>query len=224
MKSASALLTILILAIGCDFKSQSHDEMMDEIREDLGKDSQANNAKILAWENFLDSLYQLAEVNPDDALSTLDNAILNDASLDQHQIYELHFVKGDIYYGIDSLEMAISQFNIAGQEYKIETPKILAARAGAFLKLRQYENARTDLYEASEINHGYLWNVGNFYEVTGLRDSAISCYTRLYKYDTVTYKYSMDRATVITKPSAELMNELEYRDRNRTVILMSVPK
>ncbi len=189
---------------------------MKEIREDFAKEAEISNAKTLAWENLVDSLYKIADTNQTTTFLAIDNLISNDTSLDRHKISELHFIKGDIYYRIDSLQKAVTEFTIAGQT----TPKDLAARAGAYIKLKQYDSAFADLNKAAEINYDYFWNLGNYYEVIGNKDSATSYYNRLYKQDTTTYKFCQDRVMELKNPKTKLLTELVYRDRKRMVILM----
>lgn len=193
---------------------------MNEIREDFAKEAEISNAKTLAWENIVDSLYKLADINQTTAFREIDHLITDDTSLDRHKISELHFIKGDIYYRIDSLQKALTEFTTSGQEYNMGTPKDLAARAGVFLKLKQYYNAFADLSKATEINYDYFWNLGNYYEVIGNKDSATSCYNRLYNHDTTTYKFCLDRINELKNPKTKLLTELVYRDRKRMVILM----
>ena len=220
MKTTFNLLTILLFLTSCDFKPKSPDKMMKEIREDFAKEAEISNAKTMAWENLVDSLYKMADTNQIATFRTIDNLISNETSLDKHKISELHFIKGDIYYRIDSLQKSVTEFTIAGQAYNIVTPKGLAARAGAYVKLKQYDNALVDLNKAAEINYDYFWNVGNYYEVIGNKDSAISCYNRLFNHDTITYKFCQDRIVELKNPKAKLLTELVYRDRKRMVILM----
>lgn len=194
--------------------------MMKEIREDFAREAEISNAKTLAWKNLVDSLYKMADTNQTTAFRAIDHLIADDASLDRHKISELHFIKGDIYYRIDSLQKALTEFTTSGQEYSMGTPKDLAARAGVFLKLKQYDNAFADLNKATEINYDYFWNLGNYYEVIGNIDSATSCYNRLYNHDTITYKFCLDRINELNNPKTKLLTELVYRDRKRMVILM----
>lgn len=210
------ILIMSFLLGGCGFKSNSIDQMIKENQKDFAKETEVFNAKILAWENLVDSLYKMADTNQILALDALDNLINNDTSLDRNKISELHFIKGNIYYRIDSLQKAIDEFSTAD----IEAPKYLAAKSGAYLKLKQYDNAFSDLYKASKINYYYLWNIGNYYEVIGKKDSAIACYNRLYVHDTTVYKFCNERVNELKDLKTKLMTELVFRDRKRTVILM----
>ena len=191
--------------------------MMREIQDDFAREAEINNAKILAWEYLVDSLYRMADTNQITTFLTIDNLISNDTSLDRHKISILHFIKGNIYYRIDSLQKSITEFTAAGVEY---APKYLAARAGAYLKLKQYDNAIADLKKAAELNYDYFWNIGNYYEVIEERDVAISYYVQLYNKDTTFYKFCKDRIVELGKPEAKLFTELVFRDRERIVILM----
>lgn len=171
MKTTFSILTLLLVLTSCDFRLKSPDQMLKEIREDFAKEAEISNAKTLAWENLVYSLYKMADTNQSATFLAIDNLISKDTSLDRHKISELHFIKGDIYYRIDSLQKSVTEFSIAGQAYNMGTPKGLAARAGAYVKLKQYDNAFADLNKAVEINYDYFWNLGNYYEVIGNKDS-----------------------------------------------------
>ncbi|CAL1518900.1 hypothetical protein [Chitinophaga sp. MM2321] len=220
MKTTLYTLTVLLFLTSCDFKPKSFDQMMKDVREDLAKEAEISNAKTLAWESLVDNLYRMADTNQAVAFRKINNLISSDTSLDQYKISVLHFIKGDIYYHIDSLQKSVTEFTAAGRTYNMGAPKDLAARAGAYLKLEQYNNAFADLNKAAEINYGYLWNVGNYYEIIGNIDSAISNYTRLYNRDTTFYKFCQDRAAELKKSNTKLLTELVYRDRKRAVILL----
>ena len=217
MKITFKILTVLLFLTSCNFKPKSFDQMMREIREDFAREAEINNARILAWEYLVDSLYQMADTNQIATILAIDNLMSNDTSLDRHKISQLHFIKGDIYYRIDSLQKSITEFTAAGVEY---APKHLAARAGAYLKLKQHYNALADLTKAAELNYDYFWNIGNYYEVIGERDTAIAYYTRLYNKNTTVYKFCQDRIIELKQPKTQLFTELIFRNRERVVILM----
>ncbi len=214
-------LSILIFATlaGCTLRTKPLD--MDKIREDFAKEAKTSNARILAWEKLVDSLYKMADTNRSASLHAIDNIISNDNFLDRQKVSELHFIKGDIYYRVDSLKQSVSEFIAATNRYDLESPKILAARAGAYIKLEQYDKALADLNRAAEINYDYFWNLGNYYEVIGNRDSALSCYNRLYNHNTTTYRFCQDRVSALKNPKTKLFTELFYRDRERIVILFN---
>ena len=217
MKIAFKILTVLFFLTSCNLKPKSFDQMLPEIREDFAREAEISNAKILAWEYLVDSLYQMADTNQIATFLTIDKLISNDTTLDRHKISELRFIKGDIYYRIDSLQKSITEFTAAGVEY---APKHLAARAGAYLKLKQYDNALADLNKAAEINYDFFWNIGNYYEIIGERDVAISYYAQLYNKDTTVYKFCQDRIGELEKPDAKLLTELVFRNRERIIMLM----
>jgi tetratricopeptide (TPR) repeat protein len=220
MKTTFSILTLSLILTSCDFRPKSTDQIIKEIREDFAKEAEISNAKTLAWENLVDSLYRMADINQTATLRTIDNLISSDTSLDRHKISELHFIKGDIYYRVDSLQKSLIEFTIAAQAYNMRTPKDLAARAGVYVKLKQYDNAFADLKKAAELNYDYFWNLGNYYEVIGNKDSATSFYNRLYNHDTTIYKFCLDRTSELKNPNTKLLTELVYRDRKRMVILM----
>ena len=210
-------ILILTLTTSCNFNSKPLD--LNEIRENVARTAEIENAKTLAWEKLIDSIYQIAEINYLSSIKLVDSLINNDTSLKEHKISELHFIKGDIYYVHDSLKKAIDEFSTAGN-----APKYIAARAGAYIKLRQFDNARSDLYNAARINYDYWWSIGNYYEIVENKDSALFYYNLLYLKDTIVYKKCIERIIVLKNPNTKLLNELIYTDRNRSVIIIEAAK
>jgi tetratricopeptide (TPR) repeat protein len=217
-KTLIALLILFVFA-GCS-PPMPQNQMMEEIRENAGKKMEAHNAKTLAWQNLIDSLYNLADTNHLLALKTIDNLIVYDTSLDRHKISELHFIKGDIYYRVGNLKQSVVEFTTELIKHG-DSPKYLAARAGALMKLEQHDHAFADLSRAAAINYSYLWNVGNYYEIIGKNDSAIANYDRLYKYHHETYQYCLDRINELKEPGTKPFTELIYRDRKRVVVMLT---
>ena len=91
--------------------------------------------------------------------------------------------------------------------------------AGVYIKLKQFDNAFKDLTNAAEVNQGYNWNIRNYYEIIGRKDSAILSYQKLYHQDTVVYKKCLDRIIELEKGKPKLFKELIYEDRERLVLL-----
>lgn len=223
MNKALRSLSILLFLMGCS-SPKSPNEMMEETRKKVNVQIEASNAKKIAWANLTDSIYKIADTNQLSAITAIDNLIIHNISLDSHNISELHFIKGDIYYKIDSLKKSVSEFSFAGQTTNMGLPKHLAARAGAYIKLNQYRNAFADLTKAANINYDYLWNLGNFYEVIGKNDSAISNYNRLYKKDPIAYQFCLARITELKKTNPKALTELIYHDREKTVLMLNAVK
>lgn len=194
--------------------------MMSEISEDFAKAAAISNAKTMAWENTVNSLYKLADTSKSKAILTIDNILHSDTTLDRHKISELHFIKGDLYYSIDSLQQSIDEFTTAGKAYNMSSPKDLAARAGSYIKLKEFKKAYVDLTQAALINYDYWWNIGNYYEIIGKKDSAIIYYKQLYTKDSVNCKQCNVRVLELKNPKTKLLTNLIFRDRKRSVILM----
>ncbi len=190
------------------------------MRERFAEDAEKSNKKILAWESLRDGLYKMGSTNKITTINVIDSLLKNDTSFGSMEISELHFIKGDIYYSIDSLQKAIDEFTSSGQVVEMRSPKHLAARAGAYIKLKQFDNAIEDLKIAAEINYDYFWNMGNYYEIIGKKDSAIYYYNRLYSENISVYKYCNDRILELKSPKTKLLTELIFHDRERMVILM----
>lgn len=219
MKTTFSKIIILLLLASCNFGQKPSDQMVEDIREKISKETKISNERTIAWENLVDSLYKMADTNQNTFFLTIDYLMDNDGSLDRTKISDLHFIKGEIYYRIDSFKKALSEFTSSGKEISMVAPKVLAARAGAFLKLKLNDSAFTDLSKAAEINHYYLWNIGNYYEVVDNKDSAISCYDRLYNSDTIIYKFCLERVNELKRSKSKLLTELVFRDRERMAVL-----
>ena len=189
--------------------------MLDNTRENLRQEGKRINAETYKWENLVDSIYKLAKNNQNLAYKKIDLSMRN-PNFDDFDRQELHFIKGDIYYSNDSLNKAIIEFTLAGENF----PKPLAARAGTLIKLKQYGKAYKDLNQAADINHDYLWNIGNYFEVIKQRDSAIKYYKKLYNEDTIVYKYCNNRIKELNKPKIKLYTELVFKDRERIILII----
>jgi tetratricopeptide (TPR) repeat protein len=213
------VLTILIsglLLIGC--RQKSFQERIDDIRNDFSKQAEIDNAKVLSWENKIDSIIKLGDTNRLLAIQAIDSIIQYD-TLSASKIFDLHFLKGDLYYQIDSFTKAINEFSLAELD-NITSPKILAAKAGPHIKLKEYDLALNELRQAADINYDYYWNIGNYFEIGGQKDSALSNYQKLYNENKTVYKYCGDRIEELKKSKSILLTELIYRDRERIVMLM----
>lgn len=220
MKTFLQILTIMTLLLSCQQKRKNFQDQLQDIKQDFSKQADANNLKILSWEKVIDSIYKLADTNKTLAIQAINNLMINDTSLNSGDVFDLYFIRGDLYYQIDSLQKALQDFSENEQRQKFSSPKMLAAKAGVYIKLKQFDNAFKDLTEAAEINYDYNWNIGNYYEIIGRKDSAILIYQNLYNQDTVIYKNCIDRIMELKKEKPKLFKELIYNDRKRKILLM----
>jgi tetratricopeptide (TPR) repeat protein len=217
MKLVLTILIFALLLISC--RQKSFQEKIDDIRNDFSKKAEVYNAEVLSWENKIDSIIKLADTNHLLAIQAIDSIIQYDTLHGTTKKFDLHFLKGDFYYQIDSFTKAIDEFSLAELE-NFASPKILAAKAGAHIKLREYDLASNELRQAANINYDYYWNIGNYFEIRGQRDSALSNYQKLYDKNKTVYKYCGDRIKELKNSKSRLLTELIYRDRKKVVMLM----
>ena len=215
MRTTIYILIILTLFTSCQSRTKSFLENIDNIREDFSKQAETYNAKIFHWEKIVDSIYRIGDTNKLLSLKFIDSLLHTDPTLESQNIAELHFIKGVIYYRIDSLQKALTEFSL-----NYRSPRLLAAEAGVYIKQHKFDIALKNLKEAAELNYDYYWNIGNYYEIIGQKDSAISNYQILYQHDTSVYKYCQDRVTELKKDKPKFLKELIFKDRERKVLLM----
>jgi tetratricopeptide (TPR) repeat protein len=203
-------LFLLTVSAGCVTDTRSFQEQLEDVRKDFADGIRKQNAEMLADERIVNEVYTQADTNIMAALQHLDS-LLHGYKPSKISMWELHFIKGDIFYNADSLQKALYEFDDA--ESRHSSPKGLAARAGVYVKLKRFDEAHADLKRAIDVNYYYNWNLGNYYEIRKNRDSAIACYDRLYLDDTTYYRYCKERVIELQDPKTKLFTELIYRDR-----------
>jgi tetratricopeptide (TPR) repeat protein len=220
MKLLIFILAFSSLLWNCNPNPRNGDEFLKDIRDNFTKEAKDFNEKTLDEVKLLDSLEKLANLDQVRGIRSVNNLIAHDSLYYSGTISELHFIKGNIYYRIDSFNKAIDEFSLAGGKDIEISPKYLAARAGAYVKINQFEKAFEDLTKAAALNHQFLWNIGNYYEIIGQKDSAISMYRQLYKKEENVYSYCKDRIGQLEGRSPKLLTELIYKHRERKYILL----
>ena len=220
MKTCIYILTIVIILTNCQSRHKNFQDQIQNIRQDFSQQAEANNTQILSWEKVIDSISKLADNDKILSIQAINKILINKSNLDYQKLFDLYFIRGNLYYSIDSLQKALQDFSTfdKGQDYS--PPKMLAARAGVYIKMKRFDNAFKDLTKAAEINQGYIWNVGNYFEIIGRKDSAIFNYQKLYYQDTTIYKMCLDRIIELEKKNPKLLKEIIFNDRERQMILM----
>ncbi len=214
MKTNIYIFIALASFAGCESRSSSPVKNLDEIKEAYSKEIEIYNSKTIHWERVIDSIYKIGSSSKLACIEAIDNLLLVDSTLESKNKAELRFIKGDIYYRIDSLENALSEF---AKNYR--SPKLLAAEAAVYIKQKKFDLAFSNLQEATVANYDYYWNIGNYFEIIGLRDSAISNYQKLYRRDTLIYKYCNDRVFQLKNAGSKNYEELIFKDRDRKKLL-----
>jgi len=196
------------------------DNFMDDIREDFSKQAEQHNNESYTWEAKIDEIYKRADNNFQDGVNYADSLRLNDKTLDKLKISELLTIVGEIYYDNDSIDLALERFHI-NEKLTSDTPRNKVNKAGCYIKKGDFDKALTLLNQAAETNYDFYWYIGNFYEIKGEPEKAISQYAYVYKRDTIVYADYNKRIQELRKNPDQLMTELCYKDRRkRTLILL----
>ena len=218
MRTIIQITIISILFAACKMDNRDDiDRMLDNTRENLKKEGKKFNAENRQWDSVINNIYEVSKLDKKLAYQKVDLLISNNPQFDQFKIQDLHFTKGDLLYQNDSLNEAVKEFTKSG----INFPTSLAARAGAYLKLKQYRACLGDLNKAAEINSEYYWNIGNYYEVVNKKDSALFFYKKLFANDSVIYKYCGDRIKELKYTKTKPLTELKPIDYRKFKIIMA---
>src|ERR1700759_1690119 len=145
-------LSILIFSLLAGCHQKGFQEKINDVKDEFSNQADSQNEKLLSWEETINNITVLADSNQRLAINHIDSLIQFDTTLNTEKISDLHFIKGDIYYNNDNFEKAIVEFSLAAQSLQFESPKILAAKAGAYIKLKRFDTALNELNHAAEIN------------------------------------------------------------------------
>lgn len=194
------------------YKDKPAINILDDSRKKFSKDAADFNTTTLRGFEFEDSLYNLSKINLDSGLNAIDKLI---ATAPTYSSY--YRIKGDFYFNYKKYEQAKEQYSKALnlEEY----PRTMIFRASCYLNLKQYDSCLMDLNSFPKYNYTNYWYIGNYYEVKGKQDSAIYFYNKLYKEDTIVYKYCKERVDYLLNNShPRKFTELFIRDTSRVAL------
>ncbi len=209
---STVILFCTFLFFSC--RSKSAKNIIDDARKDFSKDAAEFNNATLRNIQFEDSLYKLSNINLDSAITAIDKFIAISPTYSPY-----YKIKGDFYFGYKKYEQAKEQYSkaLSLEQY----PNATIFRASCYLNLKQYDSCLMDLNSFPKYNHANYWYIGNYYEAKGKSDSAIHFYGKLYKEDTIVYKYCKERADYLLNNShPKMFTELFLRDTSRVVIYL----
>jgi tetratricopeptide (TPR) repeat protein len=213
MHRVASVLLCMLLCFGCQQPSLD----LGALRKTFADSAKKQNLRITNWERIYDSLEKKSFDSPMTVIQALTQMIQSDHYASEH-VSDLNFLQGNIYYRIDSFRQAVKAYSAT--DPRDMGPKCLAARAGAYLKAQMPDSALSDLNKAVAVNYDYNWNLGNYYEIIGKRDSALAKYTWLYTNDSVTYAFCKERIHALQAKHPRLLTEMIYTDRKRVVMLL----
>lgn len=192
---------------------------IDEIRENFAKQADTQNKKIYDWENKIETFYNKVDIDLSDGVIFADSLIRNDTSLNNFQISELHTLVGESFYDYGKYDKALERFYL-DEKLTFDSPRNKANKAGCLIKQGDYESAKKLLEEASKINHDYKWLLGNYYEIQGEIEKAISEYKYVYQRDTIVYSSFNQRIKELKNSLEKTHTELKYRHRRRRSFIL----
>lgn len=214
------LLFVFTFFLSCHNRQDNFQSELQDIRENFSKEAKKHNAPILKWEAIIDRINKIALVDKKLAIKKIDSLLTFDSSINRTNTCDLHFIKGDLLYQLDSSKSALEEFSKSDPDTNMTFAKIWVAKAGVYLKMKENVMAEEYLRKASENSYEYYWNLGNYFEILKKKDSAIVAYQRLYVHDTIFYKYCNDRIIELHKNNPQYLTELVFKDRERKVLLL----
>jgi tetratricopeptide (TPR) repeat protein len=179
--------------------------IVEDARKEFKKQAKEFNDEQKAQDNFRDSLYSLAKLNIDTAISALDKLIYSNPN---HA--DFYYIKGDIYLKHGEYRKAKDEFSNA---LNIDlVPKYLNSRAECFVGLHKLDSCLLDLKSSKEMNFDGNWLIGNLYEIKGNIDSAKFYYALLALENKSVYKYCQDRIDYLNSKNPKLFKQLVITD------------
>ena len=189
-------LALLIGLFGCN---RSHNNDLEPL------DLNDKKERRVLFLNFLDSVCELGEQNPDEAIKILDARLVNENSKSNR--IDIIYCRGKLYSSLNHLDNALKDLNTV--VYYNEYPECFVARASVYMKLKRYYNAELDLKKAVSLNKKYNWHLGNFYEIVGDTSNAIRSYKFLYMCDQKNYDYCQERIECLTTTECSVFSEIQ---------------
>lgn len=213
MKHQSTIILLCVFFV-CSCKNKSGKNIIDDTRKKFSKDAEEFNEVTLRKIQFEDSLYNLASINLDSGIHAIDKFI------NAAPTYSPYFkIKGDFYFRYKKYLQAKEEYSKALNFEKY--PNATIFRASCYLNLKQYDSCLMDLNSFPEYNHSCYWYIGNYYEARGNLDSATYYYAKLFREDTIVYKYCKERTDYLLNNShPKMFTELSLRDTSRVVIYL----
>lgn len=145
----------------------------------------------------------LIEVNPQLAIKTIDKLIK-----EYPDIYFLELQKGIAYYKIDSLKLAIKEFEKSMNKSSNEYPRALGYIGWTLFKLEQFEEAIVKFEEAAKQNPIYILDIAEVYEMKKDWNSAVKYYQiRLDQIKSENDSYYDDEINELKTKIQELKNK-----------------
>lgn len=197
------ILSAILAAFGIIYiQGEKQDEYTTIDREDLY--NQIN--RITVFERQYDSLKTLSKSRPDAALHGIDSLYILEH--DTSMLGNYCNMQADIYFEHGDYEKSIDKSTQAISFWPFISPETLARRAASYVQLKRYNLAFVDLKEAVRVNLFFAWNIGNYYEVIGKKDSALYYYNKLYNTDKKALGFVKERADTIANSLGKPLTKL----------------
>lgn len=213
------LLTFTILSCNNNKRyyteeENEHIEVHEEM-EKIGKELQK-------FETILIKLYSEGEKNPRKVLLQIDTLIaLNNKEKEKYKVQikanvneSLFSLKAELFYKIGQYEESIRELN----KSKYKSGDAAVAYAANYIKLKDYEKAKSFVDSIGKRCYLYDYALGNYYECVGNKIQALKIYKGIKEDKTIKhyayYKLAVNRFDELQKSDAKLLNEIYYPTEN----------
>jgi len=186
-------------------------EEMDKISEEYQK-----------FETILVKLYDESIQNPQKTLLKTDSLLaVNKNEKDYIKSKnkdgissQLHYLKSEIYYKIGDYKKSITELDFE----KHKKFDIAVAYASNYIKLKQFEKAKSFIDSIGKGYYIYDYALGNYNESIGNKIEALKIYEEIKKDKEIKhyayYKLAVSRVEELKKNNSKLLNEIYYPTRN----------
>lgn len=222
MKSIFILLISFTIFSCKNINSKSTEE---ESHIKLHKEMDKVDDEYTKFQKQLLSFYIESEKNPDSIISKADSLLLvnkNEKDKYKSQIKgtienQLHYLKAELYYKKNEYEKSIKELDF-DDDYDFVMGDRACAYAANYLKLKQFDKARSFVDSIRKAYYIYDYALANYNESVGNRNEAYKIYSKIKDNKSIKhyayYKLAVNRFEELKKDNPKFLNEIYFPTGN----------
>lgn len=229
MKKTLLLYLTLILIFSCNKKEPKKNIIVDEVEYkhhmEIHKEMDKIGNEHEKFNKELTNLYFNSEKNPDKIISKADSLLkLNEIEKDKYKSriketvkYQLHYLKAEIFYKKGEYQKSLHELSLDNKYGFIQGDKA-CAYASNYVKLKQFEKAKSFVDSIGKSYYIYDYALANYYECIGNKTSAVKIYNEIKQDKSIKhyayYKLAVNRLEKLKNSNSQLLNEIYFPTGN----------